>query len=374
MTESSISYNLRKVSHAPAVLLLRVPRRAWHGLARKLAGFAGTNGFLASLYFTFFSTRFYREHQAVLQGINAFRSTQLSTKTSFGGFRRNVHRIEKGLAMKQRRPRFGEGYIGETVAQFAAAQSAGSRIDFGERKWAGDVLTAYFMAVEDSPAIAAARLRFEETGYKPNPQEVPFVPYPKCRVEKSDITFEALHKLFLERRSVRWFEDRPISGELLEKAVDAAGLAPTACNRQPYRFHVFHGAQAEEVADLAGGTAGWASQIPCVIVVVGDLSNYVEERDRHLIYIDSALASMQLMLALQTLGLSTVPINWPDVAERESRMQRTLGLKIYERPVMLIGAGYGATDGKIPYSQKKPIDLMMIGHINSGIVKSQETT
>jgi len=320
---------------------------------------ASRNGFLASLYFTFFSKRFYREHRAVLAGIVACRHADLVQLDSYGPFRRNVHRLEKALVMRPRRPSFAERYIGETVAQFVRA--CGSRIDAGELGWARDVLTEYFAVVKDTPQIAAARRRFEELDLPGTAGNA--IPYPLAELQRSGIAFNDLRQLFLERRSTRWFEQRPVPADLIEKAIEAASLAPTACNRLPYRFDVLiDPARAAEVAHLAGGTAGYAENIPCLIVMVGDLSYYVEERDRHLIYIDGSLAAMQLMLAFETLGLSSVPINWPDVESREAGMAKLLGLAYQERPIMLIGVGYGDPDGMIPFSQKKPVSLLMKIH------------
>ncbi|MEE4453959.1 nitroreductase family protein [Novosphingobium resinovorum] len=335
-------------------------RRATAYLQRALRGPASRNGFLASLYFTFLSTRFYREHRAVLAGQQEFRGKRVGDKDTHGGFRRNVHRLEKALVMQPRRRTFAEGYIEQTVAQFAGAMLSESRIDGKERKWAGDILSGYFDVVDDTTVIARARETFTATGYARDEAGTDFVPYAKQDVVPSGIPFAQLRQLFIERRSVRWFEQRPVAAELLEQAVEAAAYAPTACNRLPYRFHACIDAEkAVELAGLAGGTAGFVHNIPCLIVVVGDMSNYVEERDRHLIYIDGSLAAMQLMLALQTLGLSSVPINWPDVDEREERMAKALGLAPFERPVMLIGVGYGLDDGLIPYSQKKPASLLL---------------
>lgn len=358
-SDAPLARATRSFTRSPVRFLLSLPRKLGGRLAKKMIGPASRNGFLASLYFTFLSKRFYREHQAVLAGMAEYRGTRLATKTSFGGFRRNVHRLEKALVMQPRRKTFAEGYIGETVAQFASAMREGSRIDAGEKTWAGDILSEYFSVVEDTPKIAAARATFEAAGYA-HPEAAPLNrPYAREEVPPSGIAFDDLRKLFVERRSVRWFEDRPVPEALLEQAVEAAGWAPTACNRQPYRFHAFHGSRAVEIAALAGGTAGFLHNIPCLLVVVGDMSNYIEERDRHLIYIDGSLAAMQLMLAVQTLGLSSVPINWPDVEERERKMAHELKLAPYERAVMLIGIGYGTADGHIPYSQKKPVELML---------------
>lgn len=320
---------------------------------------ASRSGFLSSLYFTFFSRRFYREHRSVLAGIIACHDTDIAHVLSHGQFRRNIHRIEKALVMRPRREIFAEAYIGETVDQFC--QAACGQIADGEKKWAGDVLSLYFDVVGETPKIAIARRKFVSLGYRSDHGVLDkFVPYTKDVVDESQISLEELRRLFINRRSVRWFEQRTVPRELIERAVEAASWAPTACNRLPYRFHAALGHErAVRIARLAGGTAGFLHNIPAVIVVVGDLSNYVEERDRHLIYIDSALASMQLMLALQALGLSTVPINWPDVEDRELRMQAELDLAIHERPVMLIGVGYGDDSGLIPYSQKKPVNLLL---------------
>ena len=59
-----------------------------------------------------------------------------------------------------------------------------------------------------------------------------------------------------------------------------------------------------------------------------------------LVYIDGSLAAMQLMLALESLGLSSCSINWPDVEERERQLAKILGLAYQERTVMLLAVGY----------------------------------
>lgn len=340
---------------------LRAYRMVHRGLTRRvqraLAVPASRSGFLASLYYTVCTRKFYREHRAVLAGTVAHLRADIAEQESSAWLRRNVHRLEKGLIMRPRRASFAADYIGETVRLFAGAVRAGS-LNADERKWAGDVLVAYFRTVTDTPPIGAARKLFESLDYSSH--GAAFTPYPRSRLEPSGVDFDALTRLFVERRSVRWFDGRPVPRELLAKAIDAASLAPSACNRQPYCFVVLsEPARAAEIAALAGGTAGYAHNLPCLIVVVGDLSAYVEERDRHLIYIDGALASMQLMLGLQTLGLSSCPINWPDMEGPENALANALGLAVHERAIMLIGVGYADPEGCVPFSQKKTSEMLM---------------
>ena len=68
---------------------------------------------------------------------------------------------------------------------------------------------------------------------------------------------------------------------------------------------------------------------------------------------------MQLMLAAETLGLSTCPINWPDVDSAEQRIRELLKLPAHERVIMLVAIGYGDPASGAPYSQKKQSDLLV---------------
>ena len=315
------------------------------------------NGFLASLYFTMFSRRFYGEHHAVLKGrLQYFEDLEVAGRSS-PMLRRNTHRIEKGLVMQPRRSVFGEGFIAETVDAY---KQACARPDYSreELKWAGDVLEEYFSVVSDTAIIAEARKAFRRDAGAEDTKSSK--PYTRSDCPAAEIPFDDLHQLFKRRRSVRWYLQDEVPQELICQAIEAAAQAPSACNRQPFRFITTTDPErASRIAECAGGTAGFSQQLPAIIVVVGDLSAYPLERDRHLIYIDASLASMQLMLAAETLGLSTCPINWPDVEVAEQRIRDLLDLPAHERVVMLIAIGYGDPEGGVPFSQKKQRDLLV---------------
>jgi nitroreductase len=76
-------------------------------------------------------------------------------------------------------------------------------------------------------------------------------------------------------------------------------------------------------------------------------------------YIDASLAAMQFMLALETLGLASCPINWPDVESLEQQMAVALDLPWHLRPVMLIALGYPDPTGGVPFSAKKPSESLL---------------
>lgn len=311
----------------------------------------------ASLYYFLLSRQFGREHQAVLQGrLNYYRSLQVVGKSS-ALLRRNTHRLEKGLIMRPRRASFAEAYILETIAVYEQAL-AQPELCSEEKKWATDVLVEYFSVVEDTPVIAKARARFThcqaELTQTTASAGLLLVPKPRSSYPELQVNTAQLESLFIRRRSVRWFLPEAVEQTKLEQAVNLASLAPSACNRQPYEFIVINDAtRAPVVAKCAMGTAGFADNIPCMVAVIGKLDAYPAERDRHCIYIDGSLAAMQFMLALETLGLASCPINWPDIDLNERMLTKELNLRADERPVMLIAVGYADPEGGVPYSQKK---------------------
>jgi len=172
-------------------------------------------------------------------------------------------------------------------------------------------------------------------------------------------SYEQMLALAKKRRSVRIYKNKKVPRNKIDKALKIASLSPTACNRQPFKFMIFDEPKlVKEIANIPFGTGGYANNVPMIVVVVGDLSNYFSSRDRHIIYIDASLATMSFMFALETLGLSSVPINWPDFGLLENKMKKRLKLKDYERPVMMIAVGFAKDEGKIPFSQKKSIELL----------------
>jgi nitroreductase len=284
--------------------------------------------------------------------------------------RRNIHRIEKGLIMRPRRDLFAAGYVGETVDIYVKLLRHGSAQPGGknpELAWARDVLREYFDVTAHVGQTAEARRIFEATECGGMPRAPELIPYRRELALRPTVAFEDFLMLCRRRRSVRWFENRSVPRELLDNAMLAALEAPTACNRQPFTFRLFDDpVLVAQLAQVPIGTAGFEHNFPVFGVIVGELANYTDERDRHLIYIDGALAAMSFCLAAETQGLATCLINWPDIAEREHRMAQLLGLRRDQRVVMCLAAGFPDPEGLVPRSTKKPIDLVRSYNSSTG--------
>jgi nitroreductase len=338
-------------------------RRAYEGTLRVLLETLAANRVTSLVYSVLSIPTFNREQFAVLRGRRDYYRNLSKARHSRTELRRNVHRLEKGILMRPRRAVFALDYLVETVEFYerAVAQvAAGALGDEGEMAWAHNVLANYFDIVDRAnPVVADAAARFEATHARYRPAAADKVPYARARGARSAASYDDLLALAQQRRSVRWFEQRPVPRELVDKALLVGRQSPSACNRLPYEFRIFDDPEmVKTVAAIPFGSAGYAHQIPTLAVVVGRLNHYFSPRDRHIIYVDSALACMPFMLALETLGLASSVINWPDFEPLERRMQARLDLDMDERVIMLIAIGYPDPDGLVAYSEKKSLDVI----------------
>ena len=320
------------------------------------------SGVLSGLYYAVSNRTFDREHKATLTARAKYLRDVHTGDGNIFVLRRNIHKLEKALVMKPRRDVFGLAYLHETVASYAdcvARLEAGQLHDTDTLEWSRQVLTVYFASITKAhPIVDECKAMFDAATKRPGASvvgEQARVPF--ARSSASLPSYESLLLLAQQRRSVRWFDGRPVPRELIDRAVLLAGLSPSACNRQPFRFEIFDDpALCQTVAAIPKGTPGWVHNIPCFIVIVGTLSAFDHEKDRHIPYIDGSLSAMALCFALESLGVSSCCVNWPDRRETEARMAKTLGLKPYERPIMCLAIGYPDMNEKVPYSQKLPLD------------------
>ncbi len=156
---------------------------------------------------------------------------------------------------------------------------------------------------------------------------------------------------------MRWFEQSPVPAHLIDKALEAASYAPSACNRQPFEYRIFTNSKlVSRLSALPPGISGYEHNIPALAVLIGKMEAFHHTRDRHLIYIDASLSAMAFMYALETIGLSSCPINWPDIPKLDSEASRMLHLDNGSRIVMFIAIGFPDRNAKVPRSEKISLD------------------
>ena len=305
------------------------------------------------IYYFFFNKSFQNEFYGILRGKVAFNMREVN----YFQLRRNIHRIEKGLLMKPRRNVFAKDYINDTVTLFHLAIKVNEDNKEEELEWAFDVLTKYFKIIKDDPIIMEAYRKFNQISYVKRCKSELFIPYIRENHNVGIPEYESLLKLALRRRSVRWYLNKAVSRDLIDKALKIANLSPSACNRQPYYYRIIKNSElVKKVVKIPLGTGGYEHNIGTIALLIGDLSALKHDRDRHLIYIDASLSAMAFMYALETLNLSSCPINWGENPKLECRIRKLVKLEPYERIIMLISIGFPDPSGKVAFSKKKSLD------------------
>jgi nitroreductase len=160
-------------------------------------------------------------------------------------------------------------------------------------------------------------------------------------------------ELIKKRYSVRAYKSTAVEEEKLRKLLEAAILAPTAANRQPFRLIVLKTAGRE--ADLRRIYArDWFVQAPLVVCacVVKDES-WVRRDGKNYADVDATIAFDHLILAARDLGLGTCWIAAFDPAAA----REVLNLPAELEPLAFTPLGYPADDWK-PKKRRPASDLV----------------
>ena len=111
--------------------------------------------------------------------------------------------------------------------------------------------------------------------------------------------------LINERYSVRSYKSDPVEEAVLQQVLEAARLAPTAANRQPFDVVVIHTTGREEQLKRIYGR-DWFVQAPLLICVCALPDKaWVRQDNRNYCDVDVAIAADHLILAATELGLGT---------------------------------------------------------------------
>ncbi len=108
-----------------------------------------------------------------------------------------------------------------------------------------------------------------------------------------------------QRYSVRAYKPDPVEEIKLQQVLEAARLAPTAANRQPFRLIVIRTAgRKEDLKRLY--SREWFSQAPLVIGICAQPQGAWVRRDgKNYADVDATIAMAHLILAATDLGLGT---------------------------------------------------------------------
>ena len=167
-------------------------------------------------------------------------------------------------------------------------------------------------------------------------------------------------RLILTRQSDRRYMPDPVPREDVLKCLEAARMAPSACNSQPWKFIVVDDKEKlMEMADAAEGLGmnKFTRGVPVMVAVVLEkmnatarLGSLLKHKDYSML--DLGMAVEHFCLQAADLGLGTCIMGWFD----EKRIARLLGVPRRKRIPLIISLGYpeNPTRRKV----RKPVEEM----------------
>lgn len=169
------------------------------------------------------------------------------------------------------------------------------------------------------------------------------------------------------RHSVRRFTGQPVPREDLQSCIEAARLAPSAENVQPWRFLVIDDQDLKQAlvekacsgiyrpTRFIGKAAALVLALARLDILANRIGSFLQGTQFYLL--DLGIACEHLVLRATELGIGSCYIGWFD----EGKARRVLALPKRYRITCLIALGYGADDKPKPH-KRKPLHSIL--HFN----------
>lgn len=161
------------------------------------------------------------------------------------------------------------------------------------------------------------------------------------------------YEVIRTRRSVRSFRPDPVPADILERVLDAARIAPSGSNRQPWTFVLVRDPDRKKTLAHLCNDQGFIATAPVVIVGCGRDIRY--NRGGYMgpcsMLVDVAIAMDHLVLAARAEGLGACWIGSFD----NSAIKRFLGIPDDVQVVALTPLGYPQGNPFEPTASRHPL-------------------
>ena len=171
------------------------------------------------------------------------------------------------------------------------------------------------------------------------------------------------------RRSIRKFLDKPLEEEKLTTILEAARLAPSGNNAQPWHFIVVKDEKAKQVLAKAVNEQVWIASAAAVIVAVADSSKRGEDSPGT--FVDEESPSMDLKRGIRdtTIAVSHILLEVDNQGLgacfcggfTQKSVRPVLGVPEDKFVVAVIPIGYPA-EKPAPRPRKAMDEIVKIGH------------
>ena len=268
------------------------------------------------------------------------------------------HVIEKGLCMPNRRLRFGRERLMMLI----------EKCDGYYKHFGVDSQLAYAIAIIKEYDELHKSEKYELDSQLqskidmllrsfPNIQAAKQVSYTREQYfSKTAASFDEFSK---SRHSMRHFSGN-IPLETIEKAIDLAKNAPSACNKQPVRVYIVSDTMnVKQVLDMQQGNRGFGQTIDKVLIVTTQFSGCTRYSERYMPFMDAGIFTMNLLYSLHYYHVGAIPLVWLNSKKRDMELRKLVGISSDEIPAIIVGTGDVSNDIICAISPRLETDIIL---------------
>ncbi len=171
-------------------------------------------------------------------------------------------------------------------------------------------------------------------------------------------------EILKQRQSVRGYSDKVVEPEKLERCLEAARMAPSACNAQPWKFVVVNDPELKDKV-AAYTTSGplvpmnhFTRQAPLLVVIVRESPNLTSKigtmlKDKPYTLMDIGIVALQFCLQATAEGLGSCIMGWFN----EKKVKELLHIPKNKRAELIITVGYPSSETLRPKVRKRIDDI-----------------
>jgi nitroreductase len=295
---------------------------------------------------------------------NASWATERSLNKTQYTLLREAHVIEKGLSLRHPRRGFGQQKILALLGKIENYLASCAEADAEFVRYPISVVGSYVeYSVGTGSANADIEARFRRLATRAGTD------FSTIKSGVRDVTRDQIHarcnsdfeSLLFSRHSVRYFATELPSRDLIHKALGLAQQTPSACNRQGWRTHVFFGESSRQMATWQGGASGFEDEVRCCILVTGDMNAFLLH-EIHQVYVDGGMYAMNLLNALHSVGLGTVPLSCGFYHGKLAAMKKMFKIPTNEVPILIVGVGCLEERFRVAVSARKSVNVTNTHH------------
>lgn len=270
---------------------------------------------------------------------------------------RETHTLEKGLSLRSPRKGFGQQKVLDLMAHLTDYHQRFGKANPDYLKYPLSVISHWMdYTLAQGVAVDAISQQLEALKQKSGLQTLDKLAGVRMATRQEVVQGGGgdFRSLLFSRHSVRYFLPELVSHSVIDEALSMAQQTPSACNRQGWKTHIYEGEACHRLMKWHGGTRGFDEDVHQAIVVTANQKAFLYY-EMHQAYVDGGLYAMNLINALHSLGLGTIPLSCGFKQRTLRRLRAQFDIPAEEVPILIIGFGQLPEEFKVAISERKPV-------------------